>query len=57
MKMEKEEKSKSKNIIDLGRIEKNYEYSQEPRLEGLLKQLKYIKWKNVKDFKSISKEV
>lgn len=25
---------------------RNWEYSPEPRLEGLLKQLKYIKWEN-----------
>jgi len=25
----------------------NWEYSPEPRLEGLLQQLKYIKWENI----------
>lgn len=43
--------NKNKHVINAGKIEKNYEYSQEPRLEGLLKQLKYIKWENVEKFK------
>ena len=47
---------KNKKVINAGIINRNYEYSQEPRLEGLLKQLKYIKWKNVKDFKNINEE-
>lgn len=25
----------------------NWQYSSNPRLEGLLQQLKYIKWKNI----------
>lgn len=48
---------KNKKVINAGVINRNYEYFQEPRLEGLLKQLKYIKWKNVKNFKNINKEV
>lgn len=39
------------HTINAGKIERNWEYSNEPRLEGLLKQLKYIKWKNVGTFK------
>lgn len=35
--------------IDAGTVSRNWEYSPEPRLEGLLKQLKYIKWKNITD--------
>ena len=40
----------SNNVINAGTIEKSWEYSQNPREEGLLKQLKYIKWENVENF-------
>lgn len=40
-----------KHTINASKIERNWQYSNEPRLEGLLKQLKYIKWKNVETFK------
>lgn len=40
-----------KHKINAGKIERTWQYSNEPRLEGLLKQLKYIKWKNVETFR------
>ena len=49
-KKENVEKESRTNLIDLGVVEIRWEYSSEPRLEGLLKQLKYIKWKNVTNF-------
>jgi hypothetical protein len=43
-------KVKKTHYIDIGQINRNWEYSKDPRLEGLLKQLKYIKWTNVSKF-------
>ena len=40
----------SNKVINAGKIEPRWEYSPDPRLEGLLKQVKYIKWKNVTTF-------
>lgn len=43
-------KEKKHKVINAGKIERNWEYSPEPRLEGLLKASKFLKWKNVKSF-------
>ena len=42
-------RNKSKKTIDCGVIDRKWEYSSEPRLEGLLKASKYLKWKNIND--------
>ena len=47
---------KEKKIVNGGVIERTWEYSPEPRLEGLLQASKYLKWKNVKNFDEVNKE-
>ena len=49
-------KEKKNKVINGGIIERNWEYSPEPRLEGLLKASKYLKWKNVESFEELDKE-
>ena len=46
----------NKKTINGGAIERTWEYSPEPRLEGLLQASKYLKWKNVKSFNETEKE-
>ena len=49
---------KEKNkVANGGVIERTWEYSPEPRLEGLLQASKYLKWKNVENFEELNKEV
>lgn len=45
-----------KEVVDLGVIERTWEYSSEPRLEGLLQASKYLKWKNINKDYNIFKE-
>lgn len=40
---------KKKKIINGGVIERTWEYSPEPRLEGLLQACKYLKWRNINE--------
>lgn len=47
-------KSKKDKVINVGTIERTWEYSPEPRLEGLLQASKYLKWKNVKSFEELN---
>ena len=37
-------------------IERAWEYSPEPRLEGLLQASKYLKWRNVESFNKVVEE-
>ena len=37
---------KKKKVIDLGKIEQDWEYTQDKRLDAVLKCCKYLKWKN-----------
>lgn len=46
-----------RKTINGGAIERTWEYSPEPRLEGLLQASKFLKWKNVKKFKESNEEV
>jgi hypothetical protein len=40
-------KKKKTITIDIGKVDKRWEYSSNPRLEGLLKMVKYINWTNI----------
>lgn len=46
---EKKNKEKKNKVINAGVIERTWEYSSEPRLEGLLQACKYLKWKNLNE--------
>lgn len=49
-------RSKSKKTINAGVVDRGWEYSPEPRLEGLLQASKYLKWTNInKDIKKKEK--
>lgn len=47
---EREQMKPRKMVIDAGVVDRSWIYSPEPRLEGLLKMCKYIKWTNVESF-------
>ena len=49
-------RSKSKKTINAGVVDRGWEYSPEPRLEGLLQASKFLKWKNVESFDETNKE-
>lgn len=40
---------KKPEVIEVEAIGRTWEYSPEPRLEGLLQASKYLKWKNIID--------
>lgn len=49
MKEKSIDSNKKTKVIDAGTIDRAWEFSQEPRLEGMLKMLKYIKWTNINE--------
>ena len=46
----------NRKTINGGVIERNWEYSSEPRLEGLLQASKFLKWRNVKSFDELKEK-
>ena len=40
-----------RKVINAGVVDRGWEYSPEPRLEGLLQASKYLKWKNINEEK------
>lgn len=49
-------RNKVKKTINVGVVDRGWEYHPEPRLEGLLQASKYLKWKNVESFEESKKE-
>lgn len=42
-------RNKVKKTINVGVVDREWEYHPEPRLEGLLQASKYLKWKNLNE--------
>jgi hypothetical protein len=50
------EKKKKNKVIDLGVIDRKWEYHPDYRLDGLLKACKYIKWENVTEWENVAEK-
>ena len=49
-------RNKVKKTINVGVVDRGWEYHPNCRLEGLLQATKYLEWKNVKSFEELKKE-